>query len=82
MIVLKITNASEFMATKVGKFLESLTSDGFDNATVEDILIRKLIENLQEQGLKGEVAAVNGLDLNARELVLGERLQVRRQQTF
>jgi hypothetical protein len=82
MIVLKITNASEFMATKVGKFLESLTSDGFDNATVEDILIRKLIENLQEQGLKGEVAAVNGLDLNGRELVLGERLQVRRQQTF
>jgi hypothetical protein len=82
MIVLKITNASEFMATKVGKFLESLTSDGFDNATVEEILIRKLIENLQEQGLKGEVAAVKGLDLNGRELVLGERLQVRHQQTF
>lgn len=82
MIVLKITNASEFMATKVGKFLESLTPDGFDNATVEDILMRKLIENLQEQGLKGEVAAVSGLDLNGRELVLDERLHVRRQQTF
>jgi hypothetical protein len=82
MIVLKITNASEFMATKVGKFLESLTPDGFDNATVEDILMRKLMENLQEQGLKGEVAAVQGLDLNGKELVLGDRLHVRRQQSF
>ena len=51
MIVLKITNASAFMATKVGKFLESLTPDAFDQSTVEDILVRKLIENLQAQGL-------------------------------
>ena len=38
MIVLKITNSSEVLASKVGKFLESLTPDGFDQVTVEDIV--------------------------------------------
>ncbi|MEI7664687.1 MAG: hypothetical protein WCI65_01390 [Synechococcaceae cyanobacterium ELA263] len=82
MIVLKITNASEFMAAKVGKFLESLTPDAFDQTTVEDILMRKLIENLQAQGLEGEIAAVNGLDLKDKELILQDKLHVRSKQNF
>ncbi len=82
MIVLKITNASEFMAAKVGKFLESLTPDAFDQTAVEDILMRKLIENLQAQGLEGEVAVVKGLDLKDKELILQDKLHVRSQQSF
>ena len=82
MIVLKITNASAFMATKVGKFLESLTPDAFDQTTVEDILMRKLIENLQAQGLEGEIAAVKGLDLKDKELILQDKLHVRSKQNF
>ncbi len=82
MIVLKITNASEFMAAKVGKFLESLTPDAFDLTAVEDILIRKLIENLRAQGLEGEVAVVKGLDLKDKELILQDKLHVRSQQSF
>ena len=82
MIVLKITNASEFMAAKVGKFLESLTPDAFDQTTVEDILMRKLIENLQAQGLEGEIAAVKGLDLKDKELILHDKLHVRSKQNF
>ncbi len=82
MIVLKITNASEFMAAKVGKFLESLTPDAFDQTTVEDILMRKLIENLQAQGLEGEIAAVKGLDLKDKELILQDKLHVRSKQNF
>ncbi len=82
MIVVKITNSSEVVASKVGKLLESLTPDGFDRTTVEDIVVRKLIENLAAEGLKGEVAAVRGLDLNGSELVLHNRLQVRSHQSF
>jgi hypothetical protein len=82
MIVLKITNASAFMATKVGKFLESLTPDAFDQSTVEDILVRKLIENLQAQGLEGEVVSVRGLDLQDKQLILQEKLHVRSHQSF
>jgi len=82
MIVLKITNSSEFMATKVGKFLESLTPDAFDQNTVEDVLLRKLVENLQAQGLEGQIAAVRGIDLRDKELILKDKLHVRHHQSF
>jgi hypothetical protein len=82
MIVLKITNSSEILAAKVGKFLESLTPDGFDQVTVEDIVIRKLIENLAAEGLRGEVAAVSGLDLEGQELVIQKQMHVRNNRSF
>jgi len=82
MIVLKITNSSELLSAKVGKFLESLTPDGFDQVTVEDIVIRKLIENLAAEGLRGEVAAVSGLDLDGQELVIQKQLHVRSNRPF
>jgi len=82
MLVLKITNASEVMASKMGKFLEALTPDAFDQNTIEDILIKELIKNLTTEGLKGEVAAVRGLDLQQHKLVVGEGLHVRRHQSF
>jgi len=82
MIVLKISNASELMASKLGKFLESLTPDCLDQTTIEDVVLKKLVQNLQAEGLKGEVAAVRGLDLAGKELVLQEQMHVRRHQTF
>ena len=80
MIVLKISNSSEVVASKVGKFLEKLTPDGLDKTTVEDIVIGKLIENLRAEGIRGEVAAVQGLDLGKEELVMHNSLRVRRQE--
>jgi hypothetical protein len=82
MIVLKITNASEVMASKLGKFLESLTPDALDQSTIEDIVLKKLVENLQAEGLKGEVASVRGLDLEEKELVMHDGMRVRRHHTF
>jgi hypothetical protein len=82
MIVLKISNASELMASKLGKFLESLTPDSLDQSTIEDIVIKKLVENLHAEGLKGEVASVRGLDLDGKELVVHDGLNVRRHQAF
>jgi hypothetical protein len=82
MILLKISNASELVASKIGKFLESLTPDGLDQTTVEDAVISKLIENLRAEGLKGEVAAVRGIDLDAKQLVLDETTKVRRHDHF
>ena len=82
MIILKISNASEVMASKLGKFLESLTPDSLDQSTIEDIVVKKLVENLQAEGLKGEVASVRGLDLEGKELVVHDGLNVRRHQAF
>ncbi len=82
MIVLKITNASELVASKVGRFLERLTPDDLDSSTVEDQVIKKMIESLAAEGLKGEIAAVNGLDVDGEQIVLNEGLKVRQQATF
>ncbi len=82
MIVIKITNSSEVVASKIGKFLESLTPDGMDEVTIEDIVVRKLVQNLTEQGIRGEVAMVRGMDLQGSSLVINDPMQVRRHQQF
>ena len=82
MIVLKITNASELVASKVGRFLERLTPDDLDSFTVEDQVIKKMIESLAAEGLKGKIAAVNGIDFAGEQIVLNEGLKVRQQATF
>ena len=82
MILLKITNSSEVVASKVGKFLESLTPDAMDQTTVEDIVMGKLIENLRAEGIKGEVAAVKGMELEEAEIVMQDAMRVRRHERF
>ncbi len=82
MIVLKISNSSEVVASKVGKFLEFLTPDSIDQSTVEDQVIKKLIENLAAEGIKGEIAAVQGLDLSGQELKIQGGLKVRKSSSF
>lgn len=82
MIVLKISNASEVLASKVGRFLERLTPDSLDRNAVEDQVIKKLIENLAAEGIKGEIAAVQGIDLDGEQLSLHDGLKVRKQSSF
>jgi hypothetical protein len=82
MIVLKISNASEVVAAKVGKFLESLTPDGFDLTKVEDEVLTRLIQNLGAEGIHGEVAAVKGLDLQGSDLQVNDNMHVRSHRSF
>ncbi|MCB4377228.1 MULTISPECIES: hypothetical protein [unclassified Synechococcus] len=82
MIVLKISNASEVVASKVGKFIELLTPDSIDHTTVEDQVIKKLIENLAAEGIKGEIAAINGLELEGENLSVHKGLNVRKHAEF
>ena len=82
MIVLKISNASEVVASKLGKFLELLTPDSIDHTTVEDQVIKKMIENLAAEGIKGEIAAINGLELDGENLSVHKGLNVRKHSAF
>ena len=82
MIVLQISNASEVVASKVGRFLELLTPDSIDHNTVEDQVIKKLVENLAAEGIKGEIAAVQGVDLSGDQLSLHDGLKVRKKTSF
>jgi hypothetical protein len=77
-IVLKISNASDLVASKVGRFLEMLTPDGLDEAKVEEEVIKKLVENLRAEGIRGSVASVKGLDLSSDGLKLKTDLHMRR----
>ncbi|MBM5801710.1 MAG: hypothetical protein FJ077_12960 [Cyanobacteria bacterium K_DeepCast_35m_m2_023] len=82
MIVLKISNAPELVASKLGRFLESLTPDALDQAAVEAIIIQKMVENLKAEGLKGEIASVQGLDIEGKQLTMNSAMHVRNVQTF
>lgn len=82
MLVLKITNAQEVVSAKLGKFLAKLTPESLDRDMIEEVLIKKLIENLAAEGLRGEVAAVRGLDLQEKDLLIQDRLHVHRHHTF
>jgi hypothetical protein len=53
-----------------------------DQSTVEDVLIKKMVENLQAEGLKGEIAAVRGLELDGKHLSIDDGMHVRRVQSF
>jgi hypothetical protein len=78
MIVIKVTNSSSVVATRIGRFLADLTPSGFDHNKVEDELMKQLVEQLAAQGIQGEVAAVKGVDLHNKEIKIEDRIQVRR----
>jgi hypothetical protein len=82
MILLKISNSSEVVASKIGRLLERFTPDALDQSKVEDVLIGKLIENLRAEGLSGEVAAVRGLDLKDGCIEMGSATKLRRHEHF
>jgi hypothetical protein len=82
MIVLKISNAPELVASKLGKFLERLTPDALDQAAVEATIIKKMVENLSAEGLKGEIASVKGIELDGKQLSINEAMHVRHVQKF
>ena len=55
----------------------------FDPITYGHIdVIKKLVENLAAEGIKGEIAAVQGLDISGQELNLQEGLKVRKHTSF
>ena len=78
MIVLKISNASDVVASKVGRFIERLTPDSLDEAKVEEEVIKKLVENLRTEGIEGSVASVKGLDLSPEGIVMKNDIHLRR----
>ena len=82
MILLKITNASDVVASKAGKLFEKMTPDMIDQKLVETQVIQQMIEQLQLEGLKGEISSVKGLDINEDTLLTTSSFKVRSTKTF
>ena len=82
MILLKITNASDVVASKAGKIFEKMTPDMIDQKLVESQVIQQMIEQLQLEGLKGQISSVKGLDLGEDALITKSSFKVRSTKTF
>ena len=65
---------------KEEKLLLIAQQTGDENAIYD--AIKKLIENLSAEGLKGEIAAINGLDLDGEDLSVHKGLTVRKHSSF
>ena len=80
--MLKISNASEVVASKLGQFLEGFTPQEIDQSTVEDQVINKMIENLVLEGIKGELTSVSCIDINNDSVIVSEGMKVRNHKKF
>ena len=82
MILLEITNASDVVASKAGKLFEKMTPEMIDQKLVESQVIEQMIEQLQLEGLKGQISSVKGLDLSADTLITKSSFKVRSTKAF
>ena len=82
MILLKITNASDVVASKAGKIFEKMTPDQIDQKLVESQVIQQMIEQLQLEGLKGQISSVKGLDVSEDTLMTKSTFKIRSTKTF
>ena len=82
MILLKITNASDVVASKAGKLFEKMTPDMIDQKLVESQVIQQMIEQLELEGLKGQISSVKGLDFKEDTLLTTNSFKVRSTKAF
>ncbi len=82
MILLKITNASDVVASKAGKLFEKMTPDMIDQQLVESQVIQQMIDQLQLEGLKGEISSAKGLDITDDTLITKSSFKIRFKKTF
>ena len=82
MLLIKITNSSDVVASKAGKIFEKITPDKIDVDLVESQVIKRMCEDLVVEGLKGEISIVNGIDIENDHLVINKDFIVKRKKTF
>ena len=82
MILLKITNASDVVASKAGKLFEKMTPEMIDQKLVETQVIQQMIDQLQLEGLKGEISSVKGLDISDENLITKSSFKISSTKTF
>ena len=82
MILLKITNASDVVASKAGKLFEKMTPEMIDQKLVETQVIQQMIEQLQLEGLEGQISSVKGLDISADNLITKSSFKIRSSRKF
>ena len=81
-IYLKITNATEVVQKKTSKWLSDITPERIDRKLVEDEVIKGIIEQLTLEGIKGEISAISGFDVEDSTLIAKNNFLVRKTKIF
>ena len=82
MILLEITNASDVVASKAGKLFEKMTPEMIDQQLVETQVIQQMIDQLQLEGLKGQISSAKGLDISDDALITKSSFKISSTKTF
>ena len=82
MILLEITNASDVVASKAGKLFEKMTPEMIDQQLVETQVIQQMIDQLQLEGIKGQISSAKGLDISDDALITKSSFKIRSTKTF
>ena len=82
MILVKITNATEVVASKTNKLFAKITPEKIDENLVEAEVIKQMSLDLASFGLKGEISIVKGIDVQNDQLITKKGFIVKKCQKF
>ena len=82
MILVKITNSTEVVASKTHKLFAKMTPQKIDLNLVEAEVVKQMSADLASEGLKGEISIVKGIDVQKEALVTKKGFVVKRNQKF
>ena len=82
MILVKITNSTEVVASKTHKLFAKVTPDKVDENLVESEVIKQMGSDLASFGLKGEISIVKGIDVVEEALITKKGFVVKKSQNF
>ncbi len=82
MILVKITNATEIVASKTHKLFAKITPEKIDENLVEAEVIKQMGADLASFGLKGEISIVKGIEVESDKLVTKKGFVVKKNQHF
>ena len=82
MILVKITNATEVVASKTNKLFAKMTPEKIDENLVEAEVIKQMGDDLASYGLKGEISIVKGIDVIEDALITKRGFVVKKRKPF
>ncbi len=82
MILVKITNSTEVVASRTHKLFAKVTPEKIDENWVEAEVIKQMSSDLASFGLKGEISIVKGIEVEEGTLVTKKGFAVRKRQQF
>ena len=82
MIIVKISNATEVVASKTHKLFAKMTPEKIDENLVEAEVIKQMGTDLASFGLKGEISIVKGIDIKESSLITKKGFLVKKTQAF